>query len=129
MKKQVKAAAALTAALIMALSTAMTSFAETGWVQRGNAWYYYHADGSMATNQWVKSNSGLFWIQPDGTMGTNMWVKNGDNWYYVDGSGESVTGWHEIGGKWYYFYRDFTMASDTLIDSYKVGKDGAWIAE
>lgn len=126
MKRRMKAAAALGAAALMTLSGTFTGFAQTGWVQNGNAWNYYNGNGEQAKNQWVISSGAWFWIEPDGTMATNKWVNNGDNWYWVDGSGATVTGWHEIGGKWYFFYKDFTMAKDTTIDSYYVGEDGAW---
>ena len=54
------------------------------------------------------------------------WV-SGDEKYWLDGSGAAVTGWQEIDGKWYYFQEDNTMATDMTIDSYYVGKDGAWV--
>lgn len=34
-------------------------------------------------------------------------------------------GWKQIGGKWYYFYPDGSMAADTKIDGYEIGRDGA----
>ncbi|MDC9317165.1 hypothetical protein [Clostridioides difficile] len=37
------------------------------------------------------------------------------------------TGWVQLSGNWYYLYSDGTMASNTTIDSYKLGSDGAWI--
>lgn len=43
--------------------------------------------------------------------------------YYLDG--KPVTGWKQIGGKWYYFYPDGSMAADTKIDGYEIGSDGA----
>jgi glucan-binding YG repeat protein len=38
-----------------------------------------------------------------------------------------LTGWILDGGKYYYLYPDGSMASDTIINGYKVGSDGAWI--
>ena len=43
--------------------------------------------------------------------------------YYLDG--KPVTGWKQIGGKWYYFFPDGSMAADTKIDGYELGPDGA----
>ena len=34
-------------------------------------------------------------------------------------------GWKQINGKWYYFYKDGSMAVNTKIDDYEVGSDGA----
>lgn len=127
MKKRSRIFAAVTASVVLTLSSAITGLAATGWVQSGNNWNYYKADGSMATNQWVKSGERLFWIEPNGVMATNKWVNNQDKWYFVDEAGASALGWKEINGKHYFFYDDFTMAVDTTIDSYKVGKDGAWV--
>ena len=43
--------------------------------------------------------------------------------YYLDG--KPVTGWKQIGGKWYYFDPDGAMAADIKIDGYEIGPDGA----
>ena len=32
--------------------------------------------------------------------------------------------WRQIGSKWYYFYADGSMATNTEIDGYRVGPDG-----
>jgi Leucine-rich repeat (LRR) protein len=37
-----------------------------------------------------------------------------------------VTGWKDIGGKWYYFYDTGYMAHDTYIDGYYVDSSGVW---
>ncbi len=132
MKRRNQIVAVLMLALVMMMSSAMVSFAETGWVQRGNAWYYYSQDGTMAKNRWVITNGGQFWMNEDGTMATNKWINTEGLYYYVGPTGEAVTGWYEINGVWYYFYRTtdnntFAMATDTQIDGYRIGKDGAWI--
>lgn len=131
MKKQMKMLTALAAAAVFTLSSAVTGLAATGWVQSGANWTYYKSDGSMATNQWVITDGRWYWIEPNGVMATNKWVNNPvnhqDTWYYLGPDGASVRSWYYIGDKWYFFYDDFTMAKDTVIDSYKLGKDGAMI--
>lgn len=127
MKKQTKFLMAATASMVMSLSTVFTGMAATGWVDNGTNWVYYSTDGTLASNQWVKSGDYMYWIQPNGVMGTNMWINNNEKWYYMGEDGASVKGWKEINGKWYFFYDDFTMAASTMVDSYRVGRDGAWV--
>ena len=119
--------AALILTVLMVLASAFPVLAQTGWVRSGESWNYYKKDGTMASNQWIKSGDVLFWIQEDGTMAVNTWLESGDKKYWLDGSGAAVTGWQEIDGKWYYFQEDNTMGTDMTIDSYYVGKDGAWV--
>ena len=115
------------ASLMLTVASAVTSLAATGWQAEGNNWRYYKADGSAAVNQWVKSGDYWYWIGSNGIMGTNMWINNQEKWYYVGEDGASVKKWKQISGKWYFFYDDFTMASNTTIDSYRLGKTGAMI--
>lgn len=42
---------------------------------------------------------------------------------YTEGN-SCYKGWHEINGKWYYFYSSGYMAKDTMIDKYEIGYDG-----
>ena len=91
MKRRNQILAVCVLALVMMMSSVMVSFAETGWVQRGNAWYYYSADGTMAKNRWVVTNGGQFWMNEDGTMASNRWINTDGLYYYVGPSGEAVT--------------------------------------
>ena len=56
------------------------------------------------------------------------WKQDKGGWYYTE-DGFSTTGWRKIDGKWYYFYLNGTMASNTVIDSYVIGSDGVWTGE
>ena len=56
------------------------------------------------------------------------WYKAGNTWYYLKSDGSMATGWLEIGGKWYFFYDSGSMASNTTVNGYKLGSDGAWIS-
>ena len=38
-----------------------------------------------------------------------------------------LTGWQQIGGKWYYLQSNGAMAADTWIDNYYVDASGAWV--
>ena len=122
-----------------------------GWVQSGNAWYYYN-NGSLVVNKWV----GNYWLGADGRMATNSWVDN--NRYYVGTDGawvkdakrpeEKKQGWVKEANTWYYYNTDGTlarnkwagnywlgadgrMATNSWVDNnrYYVGNDGAWVKD
>jgi hypothetical protein len=116
-----------------------------GWTSISNKWYYFDSNGAMVTG-WIKLNNKWYYLQSNGAMQTGWaqiggkwyyfgsggdmktgWVKSGQYWYYMDTSGAMKTGWIQSGGKWYYLYSDGHMASNTTIDGYKLGSDGAWI--
>ncbi|NBI92470.1 hypothetical protein D3Z45_18320 [Lachnospiraceae bacterium] len=61
-------------------------------------------------------------IDPQTAQG---WVQNhSGSWQYMR-NGKPASGWEQIGGKWYYFYSDGSMAANTTIGGYTVGPDGA----
>ena len=122
-----------------------------GWVQSGNAWYYYN-NGSLVVNKWV----GNYWLGADGRMVKNAWVDNGR--YYVGLNGawvkdakrpeEKKQGWVKEANTWYYYNTDGTlarnkwagnywlgadgrMATNSWVDNnrYYVGNDGAWVKD
>ena len=98
-----------------------------GWVQSGNAWYYYN-NGSLVVNKWV----GNYWLGADGRMATNSWVDN--NRYYVGANGawvknarhpeEKKTGWVKEANVWYYYNTDGTLARNKWAGNYWLGADG-----
>ncbi|MGY3783120.1 C39 family peptidase [Gemella taiwanensis] len=98
-----------------------------GWVQSGNAWYYYN-NGSLVVNKWA----GNYWLGADGRMATNSWVDN--NRYYVGNDGawvkdakrpeEKKTGWVKEANTWYYYNTDGTLARNKWAGNYWLGADG-----
>lgn len=100
---------------------------KTGWVKDTDGkWYYLDSSGAMKTG-WIKDTNGAwYFLENSGAMKTG-WLKYTDGkWYYLDNSGAMKTGWQLIEGEWYYMYTDGSMASDTVIDGFKVGNSGAW---
>ena len=122
-----------------------------GWVQSGNAWYYYNK-GGLVVNKWV----GNYWLGADGRMVTNAWIDN--NRYYVGVNGvwvkdakhpeEKKQGWVKEANTWYFYNTDGTlvrnkwagnywlgadgrMATNSWVDNnrYYVGTDGAWVKD
>lgn len=72
---------------------------------------------------WYKNNNKWYYLRLSGYMATG-WFKYNDKWYYMNNHGEMQTGWVKVDGKWYYLYSDGTLACDTIIDGYKVDKNG-----
>ena len=88
--------------------------------------YYLQADGNMATG-WIIYNGSWYYLDQSGAKQTG-WQHLGSSWYYLDSEGKMQTGWFkDSNGKWYYLYDSGAMASNTTIDGYKLGADGAWI--
>ena len=93
MRKQTKVVAVASAAALLAIGGAMTSFAAQGWVEEDGAWYYYDKDGSRVEDAWKKSGDNWFWLDSEegGAMATDKLVEDDDNTYYVDANGVMVT--------------------------------------
>ena len=59
MRKQTKVVAVASAAALLAIGGAMTSFAAQGWVEEDGTWYFYDKDGSRVEDTWKKSGDNL----------------------------------------------------------------------
>ena len=115
MRKQTKLAVGVSAAALLAIGASMTSFAETrGWVNEGDAWYYYDNSGDYVTDRWKSYNGNYFYLGDEGYMLTNQLVEDGENYYYVDANGAMVKNtWvaiaadedeeEDVDYRWYYF--------------------------
>ena len=91
MRKQTKIAALVSAAALLTIGAAMTSFA-SGWTMEDGQWVYLNRDGDRVEDEWKTSNGGYYYLGEDGYMVTNQIVKDDkDNIYYVDGTGLRVT--------------------------------------
>ena len=93
MRKQTKVVAVASAAALLAIGGAMTSFAAQGWVEEDGTCYFYDKDGSRVEDTWKKSGDNWFWLDSEegGAMATDKLVEDDDNTYYVDGNGVMVT--------------------------------------
>lgn len=91
-------------------------------------WQYYDSVGKPLLNTWYNDRSlgKTYYLQADGYMATG-WIYYNNNYYYLDGSGARVTGWKQLGSKWYYLYESGIMASNTTVEGYKLGYDGAMV--
>ena len=95
----------------------------TGWQQVNNKWYLLKEDGAMTTG-WQQVNNKWYLLKEDGVMTTGWQELNGE-WYLLKEDGTMATGWQKINDNWYYLYTNGTMASDTIINGYKINKDGS----
>jgi 2',3'-cyclic-nucleotide 2'-phosphodiesterase / 3'-nucleotidase / 5'-nucleotidase len=96
------------------------------WAKVNGKWYFFNIHGAMQTG-WVKDGTKWYFLdQTNGDMKTG-WVFTGKKWYFLASSGAMKTGWVFTGSKWYYLKADGSMAANTTIGGYKLGKDGAWI--
>ena len=80
------------------------------WYQVDGDWYYFIADGQMATRKWI----GPYYVKEDGRMAINEWIydKNYGGYFYLKEDGVYVTNQFTIDGKKHLFQAD-----------------GLWIAE
>ena len=93
MRKQTKVVAVASAAALLAIGGAMTSFAAQGWVEEDGTWYFYDKDGNRVEDEWKKSGDNWFWLDSEegGAMATDKLIEDDDDTYYVDGNGVMVT--------------------------------------
>ena len=81
---------------------------------------------TVATTGWTKNGDNTWSYLENGTKKTG-WLKDGSSWYYLKSNGIIATGWINDNGTWYYLDPSGAMLSDTTIDGYTLGSDGAWI--
>ncbi len=123
-----------------------TGKAKILWENYKGKWYFMDYEGKLVTGFKTidnvvyyftpapQKNSDVIYTQDMSnvlpTMGVMVtgWQKINNSWYYFQGSGAMVTGWQSIDGKWYYMNEQGVMSANTIVDGYKVGADGAWIA-
>ena len=133
--------------------------ANYGWTQEDDSLVYYDEDGYLVTDSWRKNGEDWFYLNEDGQIARNtkiddyyvgedgkmvkntwMELRNEEDpdspdmpasfWYYFDEDGKAAASrWMKLDSKWYYFDENHTMATETYVGSYYVGKDGAWIPE
>jgi len=103
----------------------------TGWQKVEGEYYYMNSYGYMTTG-WQQSNGKWYYMNaevPRGKMLSNTWLHSSDGkYYYLDSNGAMCEGWTQISGNWYYFYPGSGyMATNTTVDSFRLGANGAWV--
>jgi len=106
--------------------TPATTTVTAGWVKDSNGkWIYNNADGTRYKG-WLDNNGAKYYLEADGIMVTG-WKQLDKNWYFLDDSGAMKIGWVNDSGTWYYLNEAGVMLSNTVINGYKLGINGAWI--
>lgn len=106
------------------------------WANINGNWWAFGADGYIKTG-WAQDGKDNRWYQIDANTGMKTgwhFDEAGDkHWYYLNPvSGEMLTGWRQIDGKWYYFAEVTGGPLGSMYqnaqtpDGYRVGADGAW---
>ena len=107
----------------------------TGWQVIDGNWYYFNAN-SEAVDGWQMIGGVKYYFgKTDHFMYTGYKVIDGDL-YYFDANGasqgisESVTGWHQQDGDWYYIRNGHVVTGTSVIDGtlYKFDDTGIWIS-
>ncbi|WP_252221684.1 MULTISPECIES: N-acetylmuramoyl-L-alanine amidase family protein [unclassified Clostridium] len=98
---------------------------QTGWINDNGTWYLTNGSGAMQTG-WQNVNGTWYFMQGSGAMKTG-WINDNGTWYYTNASGAMQTGWLNDNGTWYYLDGSGKMLSNTTVNGYVLGANGAWI--
>ncbi len=117
MRKQTKIAALVSAAALLTIGAAMTSFA--AWDVEDGQWVYLDSDGEKVEYEWKKSGADWYYLGEGGYMVTDQLIDDDDNGdiYYVGSDGRRIVNdWRaipndegesindvEVDTLWYYF--------------------------
>ncbi|NFI51499.1 N-acetylmuramoyl-L-alanine amidase family protein [Clostridium botulinum] len=101
------------------------SMAHSGWLNDRGTWYYLNDSGNMLTG-WQYINGTWYFMEQSGAMKTG-WINDRGTWYYLNGNGSMKTGWLNDNGTWYYLDGSGRMLSNTSVNGYTLGANGAWI--
>ena len=109
-------------------TTTSSQSGKTGWVKKGQYWYYYKngvkqtgfiklgaakrtfylgSNGAMRTG-WKKINNYTYYFNSEGVMQTG-WITYKNNKYYLQDNGKMKIGWLKYKGAWYYLQKSGKM--------------------
>ena len=115
------------------------TYPKAQWLLLNNRWYYFNQEGYMLTGWLFYNNAWYYFEEKEGSEQGKMslgWKEIRGFWYYFSEevgaeNGKMRTGWQELKGKWYYLNQEVgaengKMLSNTKVDGYTLGADGAW---
>ena len=123
MRKQMKIAAVVSAAALLAIGASFTSMAaEKGtWKLEDGEWSCYDKDGDAYEDTFCLDNGKEFYVNENGVIEGNRWVEDGDAMYYVNSAGQKIVNdWRfvtpyedeDADEEWYYFQASGKRAED-----------------
>ena len=89
------------------------------WAKNTFGWRFSFTDKTYAKSQWLQVKDQWYFFDADGYMATGWQMVDG-KWYYLDSAnGNMATGWKNIDGKWYFLNSSSgDMATGwTMVDS------------
>ncbi len=151
MRRKIGAVFILT--VVLSVMTAISAWADAGWVLNNGQWQYQDKYGNIVTNEWQKGADGEYrylngsgymavstwiddeyYVDSDGIRLTNSWLcvegssktASGTAWYYFDSTGKAVKdGWKKVDNVWYYFDDDGVMQTGWVDeDQYYTDENG-----
>ncbi|OOM74767.1 putative endo-beta-N-acetylglucosaminidase precursor [Clostridium puniceum] len=105
------------------------------WVQVNGLWQYNDSTGNSIKNNWFydRNDGKYYYLKADGNIATG-WYNNNGTWYYLNPVSGGPLGsmytnrWAQSSdGTWYYLGASGAMVTNTTINGYKLGANGAWI--
>lgn len=98
---------------------------KAGWnLTENNSWIFI--ENSNLVKGWKLVDNNWYLMDVNGIMRTG-WNLVNSKWYYLNEYGVMKTGWVFTNGKWYYLSNSGAMLSNTTVNGYVLGNDGAWI--
>ena len=87
--------------------------------------YYFGEDGKAVTSDWVVLGEDVYYFDEKGRAVQDSFLTLDENRYYFDEIGRIVTGWFCLEEDFYYYaYANGVIATDTVVDQYRLDKDG-----
>lgn len=90
-----------------------------------NYFYFFQKNGKALTASWLTLNGVNYYFQPDGRAAQNTFVTIDGSRYYFDDTCNPVTGgWFCLNDTYYYADDAGVLATNTVVDGYKLDADG-----
>ena len=102
-KGAVAPVAALVAAALVAVATAVFVLTPKGWTQQDGHYSYRTRLGTKLTAEWFVEDGLYYYFDSEGHMVTDLVEVDGYTYYFGETDGRMRTGWQQIDGDSYYF--------------------------
>ena len=88
-------------------------------------------EAEQSAGTWIKDEKGYQFKDINGNLLRSSWRKINGEWYFFNNDAYMVTGWYLVNDTWYYMdmQSGAMLKNTTTPDGYKVGIDGAYIAQ